>query len=69
MNLTLTFESGAEVDFASEVGTFRILAMELATHGLEGLADSIDANAQRVDVAVEERAAVGRAFAATIAQL
>ena len=69
MNLTLTFESGTEIDLACERGTFRILAVELATHGLEGLADAVEANARRLDVADEDRAAVGRAFAATITQL
>lgn len=69
MNLTLTFESGTEIDLSCEPGTFRILAMEFATHRLEGLADAVEAHARRVDVADEDRAAVGRALSATITQL
>lgn len=69
MNLTLSFESGTELDLVGEPGTFRILAAHLATEGLEGLADAVEAHARLVRVADEDRAAAGRAFAATFSEL
>jgi hypothetical protein len=66
MNLTLRFESGVELELHGEPGTFRILALELATHGLEGLADTVEAHTRRADVADADKAGVGRALAATI---
>ena len=69
VNLTVSFESGAELDIVGEPGTFRIFAAHLATEGLEGLAEAIEAHARLVKVADEDRAAAGRAFAATISEL
>ena len=69
MDLTLTFDSGTELNLSSEPATFRMLARHLAEHGLAELAATLNANARRIRVSDVDRAETGMAFAAMFEQL
>jgi hypothetical protein len=69
VDLTISFESGVELDLRASSGFFLTLASELAARGMRTLADSITAHARLIRIPDEKRVAFGRALAITIADL
>jgi hypothetical protein len=69
LDVTLSFESGTELDLRANSTAFRMLAVELDEQGLASLAESIKANARVLKIADADKVAAGRAIGAMIAHL